>query len=256
MLRRTLRERFLVRHLTALRGPALELGPGPGRFTPLLRASVRGRVVAVDLSRNSLLAARRRVRSRNRPARVDWVQAAGERLPLRARCVDGILALGNIVSFASRDAPVLLSELARVCRPGARVVADFPSPVGSAQEFFRLASRRRFLGRVLRRPRYYFVDQVLDSGFQPFAPRRLGRWEFRFYTAEQASEELERAGFDVVDTMSVAPIARMDDRVIAVARRDAHTWRSLLRIEERAGRRPGTYESGDGFVVAAVRRRR
>jgi len=216
---------------------------------------VRGRIVAVDLSRRSLLAGRRRLRAGGSRARVEWVQAAGEHLPLRSRSMDGVLALGNIVSFASRDAPVLLTELARVCRPGSRIVADFPSPVGSLQEFFRLASRRRLLGRVLRGPRYYFVDQVLESGFQPFAPRRLGRWEFRFYTAEEAAGELDRAGFDVVDTMSVAPVARMDDRVISAARRDRRTWQSLLGIEERAGRRPGVHESGDGFLVAAVRRR-
>ena len=254
VLRRTLRERFLAKHLGRLRGTVLELGPGPGRFTPLLRAEPRRAVLAVDLSRGSLLAARRRTRPDPALAPVDWVEGVGEHLPLRSGSFQGVVALGNIVSFASRDGPALLRELWRVARPRGRLIADFPSPVAATQEFFYTAARNRFLPRVLRERRYYLVDQVLDSGFQPFDPPRLCSWEFRFYTAAEAVRMLRRAGFDVVDTMSVGPVARMDDRVISVARRDPRTWRSLLEIEERAGRRAGVLETGDGFVVCAVRR--
>jgi hypothetical protein len=174
---------------------------------------------------------------------------------MRSRSVDGAVALGNIVSFASRDGPRLLKELARVTKPRGRLLADFATPVGATQEFFHQAARHRLLPKILRRRGYYFVDEVLASGIQRFDPDRLCPWEFKFYTAEQATRDLRRAGFDVVDTMSVGPVARMDDRLISVARHDRRTWESLLEVEERAGRRPGVLETGDGFLVCAVRRR-
>ncbi|HUI38251.1 MAG TPA: hypothetical protein VLY85_01320, partial [Thermoplasmata archaeon] len=57
------------------------------------------------------------------------------------------------------------------------------------------------------------------------------------------------------DAMSVAPIAAHQNRVAAIAYREKRTWESLLRIEERVGRRPGAFEVGNGFVVAAIRER-
>ena len=255
VLRRTLRERFLVRHLGRRGGTLLELGPGPGRFTPLLRAKPRQAVVAVDISRDSLLAARRRARSAPELAPVHWVQGVGEHLPVRSSSVDGVVALGNIVSFASGDGPRLLEELGRVTKPRAALLVDFQTPVGATQEFFHQAARHRMLPRVLRDREYYLVDEALASGILPFDPRRLTQWEFKFYTAEQATRDLGKAGFEVVDLMSVGPVARMDDRLISVARRDRRTWQSLLEVEERVGRRPGVRETGDGFLVCAVRRR-
>jgi len=78
-------------------------------------------------------------------------------------------------------------------------------------------------------------------------------WEFQFYTVAQATKALARAGFRVIDAMSVAPLAAYQDRVAAIAHRERKTWEGLLRLEERVGRRPGALESGHGFVVAAVR---
>jgi len=253
ILLRTLRERFLRQHLKGSGGILVELGPGPGRFTPTLRRSTRKRVVALDLSREALRAARKRAPEKRGLARVDWVQGAGEHLPLRSRSVDTVVVLGNIVSFAALDGPLLLKELGRVVKPGGLLVADFPSPAASAQEFLYMGSRRRFLRRVLRRPKYYFLDQVLATGYQPLAPARMALWEFRFYTAAEARKELARVGFRTVDVMSVAPISAHQDRIAAIAHREKRAWATLLRVEEQVGRRPGVLETGHGFVVAAIR---
>ena len=256
VLRRVLRERFVERHVKGLTGLLVELGPGPGRFTPILRKRPYTAVVALDLSRRTLKSARRR----NPPSRtlvpVQWVQGAGESHPHRARSVDVVVALGNIVSFSAADGPMLLRELARALRPGGLLVADFPTPVAAIQEFFYRGGERRFLVRVLRRRKFFMVDRVLATHYQPYAPRRLGRWEFRFYTAEDAKRALVRAGFLVQEVMSVAPVARMDNRLISAARRDTRAWRSLLEVEEAVGHRPGVLETGDGFLVAATRRSR
>ena len=125
---------------------------------------------------------------------------------MKSRAVDGVIALGNIVNFASKDGPSLLRELARVTKPRGPLVADFATSVGAVQEFLRLAARRRLLPRLLRQREYYLIDQVLETGFQPLAPERLTRWEFQFYTLESARAELRKSGFDVVDAMSVAPL--------------------------------------------------
>ena len=256
VLRRSLRERFLQRHTHGLEGVLLELGPGPGRFTAILRRRPRRSVVGLDLSRKTLQSARRRNPPSSSLAPVHWVRGAGEFLPIAPRSVDSVVAIGNIVSFAATDGPALLREIARVLRPGGLFLADFATPVAATQEFFHVAAERRTLGRVLRRRRFYLIDQVLATGLQPYAPHRLGRWEFKFYTAEEASQALSRAGFRVQEIMSIAPVARMDNRIIAAARRDKRAWQALLEVEERVGHRPGVLETGDGFLVAAIRDRK
>jgi SAM-dependent methyltransferase len=168
--------------------------------------------------------------------------------------VDGTVALGNIVSFAAADGPRLLAEIARVTRPGGFLVADFPSPAASIQEFFHVLAESRRLRRVLRRPGYYLVDRVLDRGDQPRDPRRYARWEFRFYTAEEARRAVEAAGLAVRDLLAIAPIAAHQPLIAQVARQERRTWEELLRLEEKVGRRPGTLETGQGFVVFAVSR--
>jgi SAM-dependent methyltransferase len=253
VLRRILRERFLRKHLVGPNRVILELGPGPGRFSPILRRAAQGRVVAVDLSLEGLKAGRRRARSRSGFARIDWVQGAGEFLPLRSRSVDAAVAFGNIVCFAAGDGPALLRELARVVKPKGRLLLDFASTVGAVQEFLTTAAGQRSLPRILRRPGHYLLDQVLATGFQPLAPARLARWEFQFYPYARAEKALRIAGFRTMDAMAVAPIAAFQPRVAAIAHREQRTWEALLRIEELSGRQRGALETGHGYVIAAVR---
>jgi ubiquinone/menaquinone biosynthesis C-methylase UbiE len=254
VLRFALRERFLLRHLGKSGQIVLELGPGPGRFTPLLRKKGRGRVLAVDLSLQGLRAARRQARRRPALSHIDWIQGAGEHLPLAPRSIDTAVVLGNIVNFAAGEGSVLLVELRRVLRPRGRLIVDFASAAGAVKEFLHVAAERRFLPIVLRRPQYFLVDQILDSGFQPFAPERMTRWDFQFYTMAEAEKALDRAGFRVVDAMSIAPIAAHSASIASIAHREKRTWAALLKIEERVGRRPGAFEVGNGFVICADRK--
>ena len=253
VLRRTLRTRYLKSHLPHGTRVILELGPGPGRFTPELRRISRERVIALDLSRRSLVAGRRRAVREPGLAPADWILAAGEHLPLASGTVDAAVLLGNIVCFASSDGPKLLREVARVLRPKGTLVVDFVSPAGALKEALNLASKGRVLHRMLRRPRFYFLDQVLDAGFQPYAPGRMTSWEFRFYTVDEALRLLRRCGFLPSDVMSVGPLSAIDTRIAEKAIREPKTWESLLRIEEKVGRRPGLMEGGHGFLLVAKR---
>jgi SAM-dependent methyltransferase len=185
------------------------------------------------------------------------VRAAGEHLPFRDGAFRAAVVYGNILGFAGRGGDGLLAELGRVVRPEGKLVIDVASPVGSATEFLESAARQRFLLRILRDPDFYFLTGVLapvGRGHQPYAPQRMGYFEFDFYTVPAAESSLERAGFRPVDRMALAPMGAFRDRMTTLARRDPVAWQNLLELEEHVGRRPGVLETGHGFVVAAVRR--
>jgi len=233
----------------------LELGPGPGRFTPTILSS-GARVVAVDLSLPMLRALRRRKPVQARSRQLRGVRAAGEHLPFGKGAFRGAVVYGNILGFSAGDGPRLLSELARVVRPGGMLILDVSSPVAAATEFLTIAARRRFLLRILRDPEYYFLSGVTrpqERTHQPYAPERMGFFEFDFYTAAGAEVALRAAGFRPSDRMALGSIGAFRNRLTTIARRDRRAWRNLLELEERVGRRPGVLETGHGFVVAAVR---
>ena len=252
-LRGALRERFLAAQLVRPVRLVVEVGGGPGRFTPTLLGAASERYVAVDLAREGLRRARRASRGAPGAERAAWVQAAAEHLPLATGRADAAVLLGNIVSMASTDGPTLLREVARVLRPGGRIIVDFASVPSAIQEFLTLGAERGFLLRVLRDPRYYLLDEVIATGRQPYDPRRLARWEFRFYAYAEAAALLRRTGFRVVDAMAIAPLSAHHAGIARRAARERPTWATLLRLEEAIGRRPGVLDTGHGFVVAAVR---
>ena len=257
VLARELRRRFLGRHLPRGAGWLLELGPGPGRFTSgILTAGAR--VAALDLSLPMLKALGRRAARGRRSRALHRVRGAGEHLPFRNGAFRAAIAYGNILGFSGKGGDRLLAELARVVRPGGILVMDVASPVGSATEFLETGARQRFLLRVLRDPKYYFVSRVLDAGdrgHQPYAPKRMGFFEFDFYTVTGAEAAVRKAGFRPVDRMALAPIGAFRDRLTTIARRDRAAWQRLIELEEHVGRRPGVLETGHGFALAAVRSR-
>ncbi|MGW5262096.1 class I SAM-dependent methyltransferase [Microbispora sp. NPDC004025] len=117
-------------------GLAIDAGCGTARAFPLLRDAVgaAGRVVGVDVTPEMVRSARERGRG-------DYgrlLVADVGRLPLRDGVADGVLASG-LISHVLRPVAVL-SELARVTRPGGRLALFHP--VGRAV----LAARR---GRTL-----------------------------------------------------------------------------------------------------------
>jgi SAM-dependent methyltransferase len=100
----------------------LDAACGTGRALPALRAAVGpdGRVVAVDLTPEMLGEARRL--GRNRVALL--VEADVLALPLAGGSLDAVLAAGLLSHLP--DPAAGLAELARVCRPGARLALFHP----------------------------------------------------------------------------------------------------------------------------------
>jgi SAM-dependent methyltransferase len=258
VLVRELRDRFLARHLPKGPGWVLELGPGPGRFTPTILAS-GARVVAADLSIPMLRALHRRKNVRARSAHLRAIRAAGEHLPFRDGSFRGAVVYGNILGFSAGDGPLLLAELARVVQPRGVLILDVSSPIAATTEFLSLGARRRFLLRILRDPEYYLLSWIASSktrAHQPYDPGRMAFWEFDFYTVPSAEAALKTAGFRSFDRMAVGAIGAYRDRLTTIARRDRTAWRNLIELEEGVGRRPGVLDTGHGFVMAALREAR
>jgi len=104
----------------ALGGSVLEIGPGPGLTTDLLRRCTR-RLTAVEADPQAAESLRRRLRGTN----VTVVRADAGDMPFRrARFTAGVAMtmLHHVPSVEAQDA--LLAEVRRVLRPGAWLVGE------------------------------------------------------------------------------------------------------------------------------------
>jgi SAM-dependent methyltransferase len=113
-------------------GVVIDVACGTGRAIPWLRAAVgeAGKVLAIDVTAEMLAEALRR----GRASMALLVLADAVRLPFAAGSVDAVFAAGLLPHLP--DPVDGLRELARVCRPGARLALFHP--VGRAA----LARRR------------------------------------------------------------------------------------------------------------------
>jgi ubiquinone/menaquinone biosynthesis C-methylase UbiE len=107
-----------------------DVGCGTGRLTTHLEA-LGATVLALDTDHAMLTVAARRTHA-------SLLRADGQRLPVRSASVD--VAIATTVCEFATDPPTLIAELARITRPGGRVVVgalNRHSPWG-------LANRHRF----------------------------------------------------------------------------------------------------------------
>ncbi|HEY8172469.1 MAG TPA: class I SAM-dependent methyltransferase [Dehalococcoidia bacterium] len=138
----------------------LEIGPGPGYFTPDAARMVeaRGRVLSVELQPGMLALLQQRLRERL-IANVDPIAADATRLPLSDHSVD--VAFLAAVFGEVPDRPGALAELRRVLKPGATlaffetmrdsdyVYVDTMKELCRAYGFLLVEHRRRFLGYTM-----------------------------------------------------------------------------------------------------------
>lgn len=107
-------------------GPVLEIGAGAAQCSRWL--SDQGvPVVASDLSRGMLARARAIETSGGKPA-VPLVQCDGARLPFADEAFEVVFTAYGVVPFVA-DSPRVMSEAARVLRPGGRFVFSTTHPI-------------------------------------------------------------------------------------------------------------------------------
>lgn len=112
----------------ALAGAAvLEIGCGAAQGARWLRAQ-GARVLALDVSLGQLRTAMALDRQHARESGARYVQADAQHLPVRTASCDLVVSAFGALPFVA-DAPGTWAEVARVLRPGGRVVASVAHPV-------------------------------------------------------------------------------------------------------------------------------
>jgi ubiquinone/menaquinone biosynthesis C-methylase UbiE len=117
----TKERRKAIRRLNLKPGDrVLEVSVGTGTNLPLLEEQVGpdGHIVGLDISPAMLRRCRRKLRDRGLQA--ELVEGEAAHLPLRDGQFDAVLHHGGIAEFGDRRGAI--EEMARVARPGARVV--------------------------------------------------------------------------------------------------------------------------------------
>jgi SAM-dependent methyltransferase/uncharacterized protein YbaR (Trm112 family) len=141
------------------RGVVLDVGSNWGRWS--VGGAMRGyRMVGVDIHLKSLLAAQalsRKLLQANRPG---FVLADARHMPFDSATFDGVFSYSVVQHFSKQNAAVVLREIQRVLRPGARSFVQMPNRAG-ARSALTLARRGFTEGREFD-VRYYSIAELLS----------------------------------------------------------------------------------------------
>ena len=250
---REIRERFLERHAPTSRW-ALDLGSGPGRFTPWA-GGPGTRAVALDLSREMLLALPARWSARHLTAPVpDRVRGNAVRPPFRPGVFGAVMAMGNAVGFAEASSDRLLEQAMRLVGPGGTLLLEIaPGPGERSRYLTRLPVAS--VGRLVRAPVAALLPRIEREGFVAERPRRSTAGAFHRVAATDLVRRFERSGWTVAEVLAVAPALGSDPERIRASATDPKAWGHLLQIEEAVGRRPERWVRAAAVLTAAVRDR-
>lgn len=248
---RELRERFLERHAHSP-GWMLDLGSGPGRFTPWAGGPDQ-RPVAIDLSREMLRALPPHWKARRIALPVpDRVRADATRPPFPRGRFGGVLLLGNTIGFAEGASERLLEGAMELVRPGGLLLLEIaPGPGERSRYLARLPISS--VGRLFRAPVAVLLSRIEREGFEAEPPRRTGTGAFRRTTVDHVVRRLESTGWTVDEVLAVAPALGPDAARIRASASDAKAWGHLLEVEEEVGRHPERWDRAAAVLVAAVR---
>lgn len=245
---RVLRERFLRRHSVAS-GWTLDVGAGPGRFTPFV-GDGDARRVAVDVALPMLLGLREHwAATLDRP---ELARSDARALPFRAGAFAEVVVLGNAVGFAGEDAMLLLETAARAVAPGGRLVVETAPGPGTLSRYLRRLPAGAVV-RLLHAPLVAVAPRVTREGYEVFESEDRTRHGFRPIGEPQLKERLLGLGFEVLEAIAVAPgLGGFPERLEDV-RGDPRSWERLLTLEEQLGAMPKARQEAAALLLAAAR---
>ena len=228
---RQLRVRFLLRY-PGRTGGRLEVGPGPGRFTPFL-GGTGGPKVLLDLSDRMLASAARRLPAGSEPPAL--FRGDGSKPPFRPGEFAVVVLFGNSLGFAGDRGPSLLASAAELVRPEGLLLLE--TVAGSGEHSAYLARLPPgAVRRLIHAPVTGVLPRIQREGFIPEPDRSPERHGFRRWSETDLRPALEPAGFTLVESLSVAPLLGSFPGPLETVRRDPVAWSRLLELEEAVGR--------------------
>jgi ubiquinone/menaquinone biosynthesis C-methylase UbiE len=243
-------ERFLAVHLRGRPRSCLEVGPGTGRFSDLLRRRCQN-LDLLDLSRPMLEASRKHLKKLGAGrTSLGLVQGSLEDLPFLPASFDRVVALG-VLPFVAKDFSRVLRRLGTLLRPRGRLIFEIQTPSQATMTLFPPAPRSARV--VLREPSRYHAWSVIRRGYQPYDPAHLARFEFVWMRPQQLTRELQRAGLRVHDQMAIGPNFANQPELLRYLRWDRRSYSTAVQIEEEMGRWPELFGAGAGLLFAAHR---
>lgn len=148
----------ILRHLRHLqRGGLLEVGIGDGENVALMPQSLR--ISGIDIAERPLAACQARFPERG----LFLALAEGERIPFADHSFDAVLSVGGFNFYS--DPQTALKEMARVTRPGGRVVVADELPELFDWGWGHLVGFPKFDEWLMRR--FWFGDEFTDMVLGP-----------------------------------------------------------------------------------------
>lgn len=242
---RELRARFVRRHLVGS-GWVLDVGAGPGRFTPLLGAG-GARPIVLDLSLEMVRRARRSLK--HVPgAPGAFVRADAAHPPFRSGSVASVAALGNVVGYMPSFGWPSMEPLAPLVAPSGLVLLEIVPGFGERSVYLtRLPPGA--VARALRSPTSWVVQRVEKEGFARVLPEGRRDHGFRRLAVDPLLADPPK-GWQLLEAMAVAPALGFDMDRLGAIQRDPASWKKLLRLEEELGRAPDRWPHAAALLLA------
>lgn len=163
-----------------------------------------------------------------------------------------VVVLGNTLGFSEESGDHLLEEAEGLVAPGGLLELEIaPAPGERSRYLARLPPAS--VARLVRAPTRAVLSRIDREGFRAETPRRASGTSFRRFVVSEVHERWLRMGWEVEETMAVAPLLGPDAVRAAAARSDAKSWARLLDLEEQVGRRPERWPEA-ASVLLSVRR--
>jgi len=247
-LYRQLRERFLLRHAPSA-GWVIDLGSGPGRFLPFVGRG-GARRVALDLSLGMLGLAPKAWSSAHVEGPVpDRVRGNATRPPFAPERWAEVALMGNTLGFAGDQAGRLLEETEHLVAPdGVLLMEIAPGPGERSRYLARLPPSA--VARLLESPVRAILARLDREGYREEPVRHRTPKTFRRFSVTELVDRWRLKGWELLETVAVAPSLGPDPERVQAARKYEKSWSHLLELEEEVGRRPERWTSAAAVLLA------